>query len=81
MPDGIEQKIRERAYHLWRENGGGEGDADRHWLAAEREVLAAFAVSASPTTPRPRGGAAKDAPRPEPKAKPPASRAAGRRAS
>jgi hypothetical protein len=51
MSDDIEQRIRERAYHMWRESGCGDGESDRHWLAAEREVLAAFAASA-PLTPR-----------------------------
>jgi hypothetical protein len=37
----IEQAIRERAYHLWMENGCRDGDADTHWLAAQREVLSA----------------------------------------
>ncbi len=37
----IEQTIRDRAYHLWLEGGCQEGDADRHWLAAQREILSA----------------------------------------
>ena len=37
----IEQAIRERAYHLWMENGCEEGSADAHWLAAQREILSA----------------------------------------
>jgi hypothetical protein len=37
----LEQKIRERAYQLWIENGCEHGKAEMHWLAAQREVLAA----------------------------------------
>ena len=35
----IEQTIRDRAYHLWLESGCQEGNADGHWLAAQREIL------------------------------------------
>jgi hypothetical protein len=37
----IEETIRERAYHLWLENGCHDGHADAHWLMAQREVLSA----------------------------------------
>ena len=36
----LEQAIRERAYHLWMEQGCKNGNAEAHWLAAQREVLA-----------------------------------------
>ena len=36
----LEQAIRERAYHLWMAEGCPEGNADTHWLEAQREVLA-----------------------------------------
>ena len=49
MQQKLEHQIRERAYHLWLAEGGHDGAADRHWLAAEREVLAATA-SAMPAT-------------------------------
>jgi hypothetical protein len=42
MQDDLEQSIRERAYHLWREGGCQDGHADTHWLAAQREVLGVF---------------------------------------
>jgi hypothetical protein len=80
MRDDIEQKIRQRAYHLWRESGCSDGEADRHWLAAEREVLAAFAASAPTTTRGSRGSTAKER-TPEPKAKPRLAGGARRRAS
>jgi hypothetical protein len=35
----LEQAIRERAYHLWVEDGCQDGAADAHWLAAQREIL------------------------------------------
>ncbi len=51
MPQELEHKIRERAYHLWVADGCREGESDRYWLAAERDVLAAFAT----TAPAPKG--------------------------
>jgi len=36
----LEQAIRERAYHLWLADGRRDGNADAHWLSAQREVLA-----------------------------------------
>ena len=36
----LEQAIRERAYHLWMEEGCQNGKAEAHWLAAQRELLA-----------------------------------------
>ena len=36
----LEQAIRERAYHLWVESGC-DGNAETHWLEAQREVLSA----------------------------------------
>jgi Protein of unknown function (DUF2934) len=38
MPN-LEEAIRERAYHLWIADGQPEGQADIHWLHAQREVL------------------------------------------
>jgi len=35
----LEQAIRERAYHLWVADGNRDGNADAHWLAAQREIL------------------------------------------
>lgn len=40
MPN-LEQAIRERAYQLWLEGGCADGNAEAHWLAAQREILAA----------------------------------------
>lgn len=36
----LEQAIRERAYQLWMEGGAEHGHAERHWLEAQREILA-----------------------------------------
>jgi hypothetical protein len=36
----LEQTIRERAYQLWIESGCLDGNAETHWLSAQREVLA-----------------------------------------
>jgi len=35
----LEQVIRERAYQLWAENGRNDGQAETHWLIAQREIL------------------------------------------
>jgi Protein of unknown function (DUF2934) len=37
----LEQAIRERAYHLWMAEGCPDGNAESHWLMAQREILAA----------------------------------------
>ena len=42
-----EQSTRERAYALWMESGCEEGQADRHWLQAERELAAQLACAAT----------------------------------
>ena len=41
MDQSLESRIRERAYELWTAHGCVHGQADQHWLAAEREILAA----------------------------------------
>jgi hypothetical protein len=37
----VEQAIRERAYQLWLEGGCKHGQADMHWVTAQREILRA----------------------------------------
>jgi hypothetical protein len=44
MQNTLEHSIRERAYHLWLADGC-QGEAERHWLAAEREMLATAAAT------------------------------------
>jgi Protein of unknown function (DUF2934) len=43
----LNDRIRERAYEIWFAAGCRDGEAQQHWLAAEREILAA-AQSAMP---------------------------------
>jgi len=45
MDQSLEKRIRERAYEIWGENGCVHGQADQHWLVAERDVLATSAVA------------------------------------
>jgi Protein of unknown function (DUF2934) len=40
MEQALEHRIRERAYEIWNANGRADGEAEQHWLAAERELLA-----------------------------------------
>jgi hypothetical protein len=40
MDQSLEDRIRERAYEIWTAHGHVDGQADQHWLAAEREILA-----------------------------------------
>ena len=35
----LTERIRERAYLIWCASGCPEGEADAHWLTAEREIL------------------------------------------
>src|SRR5947208_3257193 len=57
MDQNLERLIRERAYQIWASRGCVHGQADQHWLAAEREILmastAAFAGKAAPQKKRP----------------------------
>ena len=39
MEQPLHHRIRERAYEMWKAGGRIDGQADQHWLAAEREVL------------------------------------------
>lgn len=36
----LHDRIRQRAYQLWNAGGRIDGQAEQHWLAAEREILA-----------------------------------------
>ena len=40
MEQSVQERIRERAYQLWDTSGRMNGQAEQHWLAAEREILA-----------------------------------------
>jgi DUF2934 family protein len=39
MDQNLENRIRERAYEIWTAHGCIHGQADQHWLTAEREIL------------------------------------------
>ena len=41
----LERAIRERAYHLWMAEGCPDGNAEAHWLVAQREILASSLAS------------------------------------
>ena len=43
-----EQLIRERAYHLWMQEGCPDGRADHHWHLAHQEVLSSLPRPAAP---------------------------------
>jgi hypothetical protein len=45
MDHSLENRIRERAYDIWTADGCVHGQSDQHWLAAEREILAASAAA------------------------------------
>jgi hypothetical protein len=50
MDQMLTQRIRHRAYEIWVAHGYKDGDADKHWLAAEREVLNGTPVPAKAET-------------------------------
>jgi Protein of unknown function (DUF2934) len=52
MDHSLENRIRERAYEFWSADGCVHNKADQHWLAAEREILAA-SVAATAREPAP----------------------------
>ena len=54
MDQNLENRIRERAYEIWTANGRMDGQADHHWLAAEREILATVAAPLPAPKRRPR---------------------------
>jgi hypothetical protein len=43
-----EQRIRERAYELWQQDGAPEGRADEYWEKAQRQVLAESSGTSAP---------------------------------
>jgi len=47
MEHSVQERIRERAYQLWDAGGRVEGQADQHWLCAEREILSLPTTSAA----------------------------------
>jgi hypothetical protein len=65
MDQSLENRIRERAYEMWTAHGCVHGQAEQHWLAAEREVLATsttlLAREPAPKKKRPSPGRSKTA--------------------
>ena len=54
MDQSLENRIRERAYEIWAAHGYVHGQADQHWLAAEREILRHRRSRSSANPPRKR---------------------------
>jgi Protein of unknown function (DUF2934) len=52
MDRNLNDRIRERAYQIWFANGCRDGEAEQHWLTAEREILqpATAAIAAKRTS-------------------------------
>ena len=40
MNEEWQQRVRDRAYALWEQEGRPDGQTDRHWFAAEAELRA-----------------------------------------
>ncbi len=51
MEQNLSDRIRTRAYEIWLAGGAREGEAEQHWLAAEKEILAALGSKAVPNVP------------------------------
>jgi hypothetical protein len=49
MDRDMSDRIRQRAYEIWLATGRREGEAEQHWLTAERELSAASSLP-EPTT-------------------------------
>jgi DUF2934 family protein len=43
MEHNLSDRIRERAYEIWVASGSPEGEAEQHWLTAEKEILTTLA--------------------------------------
>jgi len=52
MEQNLSDRIRERAYEIWVASGSPEGEAEQHWLTAEKEILATFAPAVPNATRR-----------------------------
>ncbi|WP_431470200.1 DUF2934 domain-containing protein [Sphingosinithalassobacter sp. LHW66-3] len=81
MERDLEQRIRERAYEIWQEEGRPEGREEEHWQKAASEFGEARETPSKPsakaagsakrtTTKKPVASKAKATPAEEPKAKP-----------
>jgi hypothetical protein len=52
VDETVTQRIRERAYQLWVSSGYCNGQADQHWLIAEREVFQELCSAESKAAPK-----------------------------
>ena len=52
MEQNLSDRIRERAYEIWVASGSPQGEAEQHWLTAEKEILATFAPAVLDATRR-----------------------------
>ncbi|CAL8972002.1 hypothetical protein RHODGE_RHODGE_02458 [Rhodoplanes serenus] len=50
MSQTLQERIRERAYHIWNGSGRPDGRDEQFWLQAEREILAETATASVSTT-------------------------------
>jgi DUF2934 family protein len=46
MEQNLSDRIRERAYEIWVASGSPQGEAEQHWLTAEKEILAILVPAA-----------------------------------
>jgi hypothetical protein len=51
MEPTLTHRIRERAYEIWAASGCPNGEADLHWLTAEREILTTTAPKSEAAVP------------------------------
>lgn len=51
MSVDVEQRIRERAYAIWQEEGCPKGREHDHWVRAEREIADASPAPTVPSAP------------------------------
>ena len=72
-----DERVRERAYHLWRESGGEHGKEMEHWLQAEREQSGRTAKAKAPAKKAAEPAKAKAAPTPAKVAEPKAAGKSG----
>ncbi len=55
----VEQRIRDRAYEIWQEQGCPDGCDHEHWFMAEQEIAATAGVAAAPKATSRKAGSAK----------------------
>jgi Protein of unknown function (DUF2934) len=46
--DGLEDKVRQRAYEIWEQSGQTEGSEMDFWLQAEREIAQGYNAHVAP---------------------------------